>query len=111
MGVARFCNDLIAAGRFQHPAQPGAEHRMIVDQQHAPCKHGPPSPRCRLRPGLSPREAPSTPRRQTRPSGLLPAPNGSSPAGLSARSEEHTSELQSHSDLVCRLLLEKKKKK
>src|SRR5438132_9997365 len=27
----------------------------------------------------------------------------------SARSEEHTSELQSHSDLVCRLLLEKKK--
>src|SRR5438034_2274487 len=31
-------------------------------------------------------------------------------AGL-VRSEEHTSELQSHSDLVCRLLLEKKKKK
>src|SRR2546421_1909700 len=33
--------------------------------------------------------------------------NGSS----KARSEEHTSELQSRSDLVCRLLLEKKKKK
>src|SRR5436190_17803341 len=30
---------------------------------------------------------------------------------LAGRSEEHTSELQSHSDLVCRLLLEKKKKK
>src|SRR5436190_18502799 len=30
---------------------------------------------------------------------------------FSLRSEEHTSELQSHSDLVCRLLLEKKKKK
>src|SRR5438034_4856381 len=30
---------------------------------------------------------------------------------LKSRSEEHTSELQSHSDLVCRLLLEKKKKK
>src|SRR5437588_7699228 len=30
---------------------------------------------------------------------------------LLLRSEEHTSELQSHSDLVCRLLLEKKKKK
>src|SRR5437588_4386208 len=29
--------------------------------------------------------------------------------GAAARSEEHTSELQSHSDLVCRLLLEKKK--
>src|SRR5438132_8598356 len=31
-------------------------------------------------------------------------------ARLSLRSEEHTSELQPHSDLVCRLLLEKKKK-
>src|SRR5260221_8401872 len=31
-----------------------------------------------------------------------------SPASMQ-RSEEHTSELQSHSDLVCRLLLEKKK--
>src|SRR5688572_31319726 len=30
---------------------------------------------------------------------------------LSLRSEEHTSELQSQSNLVCRLLLEKKKKK
>src|SRR5206468_5274260 len=30
---------------------------------------------------------------------------------LAIRSEEHTSELQSRSDLVCRLLLEKKKKK
>ena len=30
---------------------------------------------------------------------------------LSTRSEEHTSELQSHLNLVCRLLLEKKKKK
>src|SRR5438034_7632393 len=34
------------------------------------------------------------------------------PAGaFVVRSEEHTSELQSHSDLVCRLLLEKKKKR
>src|SRR5438034_4230570 len=33
------------------------------------------------------------------------------PANGFLRSEEHTSELQSHSDLVCRLLLEKKKKK
>src|SRR5260221_2812593 len=35
---------------------------------------------------------------------LVPAPGQSH-----SRSEEHTSELQSHSDLVCRLLLEKKK--
>src|SRR5437773_2924123 len=31
-------------------------------------------------------------------------------AGSRLRSEEHTSELQSHHDIVCRLLLEKKKK-
>src|SRR5260221_9838226 len=56
----------------------------------------------------------------------LPGPGNPPPCGLSLsgrretpcrgrppgdRSEEHTSELQSHSDLVCRLLLEKKKKK
>src|SRR2546430_13657886 len=32
------------------------------------------------------------------------------PFGVAMRSEEHTSELQSQSNLVCRLLLEKKKK-
>src|SRR2546430_12848332 len=32
------------------------------------------------------------------------------PSAMTARSEEHTSELQSQSNLVCRLLLEKKKK-
>src|SRR5260370_30444868 len=32
-------------------------------------------------------------------------------SGFPSRSEEHTSELQSHLNLVCRLLLEKKKKK
>src|SRR5260370_21259813 len=32
-------------------------------------------------------------------------------AGAAWRSEEHTSELQSHLNLVCRLLLEKKKKR
>src|SRR5437667_6844918 len=31
------------------------------------------------------------------------------PVPIVGRSEEHTSELQSHHDLVCRLLLEKKK--
>src|SRR5437667_7107829 len=36
----------------------------------------------------------------------LAAPNGGAPI---RRSEEHTSELQSHHELVCRLLLEKKK--
>src|SRR5688572_32636433 len=41
----------------------------------------------------------------------IPA-RGSIPKAIpTARSEEHTSELQSQSNLVCRLLLEKKKKK
>src|SRR5208283_5399897 len=49
------------------------------------------------------------------PSRWKTAPTGSrcplcSAPRLSRRSEEHTSELQSHHDLVCRLLLEKKKK-
>src|SRR5690242_21420761 len=35
---------------------------------------------------------------------------GDDGAIISSRSEEHTSELQSHVNLVCRLLLEKKKK-
>src|SRR5438034_7262496 len=49
--------------------------------------------------------------------GLLPSASssvmfrGKFGTSLAIRSEEHTSELQSHSDLVCRLLLEKKKKK
>src|SRR5215211_8660978 len=38
-----------------------------------------------------------------------PIPPALSMAPERIRSEEHTSELQSHSDLVCRLLLEKKK--
>src|SRR6185369_15986295 len=37
-------------------------------------------------------------------------PPGQPPAPAPERSEEHTSELQSHLNLVCRLLLEKKKK-
>src|SRR2546427_5344082 len=41
------------------------------------------------------------------PCGALIAPR---PPGGIGRSEEHTSELQSQSNLVCRLLLEKKKK-
>src|SRR5215204_6729980 len=48
--------------------------------------------------------------RPDRPRGLAPGTEGRDGVRWPARSEEHTSELQSHSDLVCRLLLEKKKK-
>src|SRR5438132_3165592 len=41
--------------------------------------------------------------------GSPPPPDLRNRRGAPRRSEEHTSELQSHSDLVCRLLPEKKK--
>src|SRR6266480_7799401 len=51
------------------------------------------------RPRAQPQQS-GPPRHRSKPGRLLPG----------ARSEEHTSELQSHVNLVCRLLLEKKKK-
>src|SRR3712207_7561836 len=56
------------------------------------------SARRRPGPGCRPTSTPSSTRPSAGPSG-------------STRSEEHTSELQSRQYLVCRLLLEKKKKK
>src|SRR5438034_7499625 len=55
--------------------------------------------------------APSRPRASSGASGVRSSPRGRSGSATSERSEEHTSELQSHSELVCRLLLEKKKSK
>src|SRR5437870_7632319 len=45
------------------------------------------------------------------PDGDRRRPPGRLPGGRRPRSEEHTSELQSRGHLVCRLLLEKKKKR
>src|SRR2546427_9194673 len=52
-------------------------------------------------------------KKRAMPSGFMmngPMPPAGSSSALKSRSEEHTSELQSQSNLVCRLLLEKKKK-
>src|SRR5688572_31293882 len=54
----------------------------------------------------SPRPTAPTRRRRRPARRGRPAPP---PSGTRERSEEHTSELQSQSNLVCRLLLEKKK--
>src|SRR2546427_7264303 len=51
------------------------------------------------------RAAFATPMQQTSPTA-----SSAAASGTRRRSEEHTSELQSQSNLVCRLLLEKKKK-
>src|SRR5580700_11585244 len=47
--------------------------------------------------------------RSSSPRGSPRPPRGTGRRGPRRRSEEHTSELQSRRDLVCRLLLEKKK--
>src|SRR4051812_49501609 len=62
----------------------------------------------------------TTPRSASPPNGTIRSSSGSPPSIVPfggeaergvVRSEEHTSELQSHVNLVCRLLLEKKKKR
>src|SRR5688572_32329308 len=71
-----------------HELGDDAEHDLVraaADREEAAVAIG-------LRRGVVPREAHAAPE-------------------LEARSEEHTSELQSQSNLVCRLLLEKKKNK
>src|SRR5256886_12942825 len=91
------------------PLRHGHDHVCDVDfvslenaRMHAPAYRGHdeqphlvPGPPLR-RPGIEVRERPG--KHQIGESGML------------SRSEEHTSELQSQSNLVCRLLLEKKKK-
>src|SRR5262249_61439462 len=70
-------------------------------------------PICRP-PAHAPRRSPRAPTPPASPAASLAAPSEVSPqagGGLTSdRSEEHTSELQSLTNLVCRLLLEKKKK-
>src|SRR3712207_8546717 len=58
----------------------------------------------------SPASTPSARRRHPEPSTTIVGRARSRSVAVSARSEEHTSELQSRQYLVCRLLLEKKKK-
>src|SRR3712207_8180227 len=55
------------------------------------------------------RNSASTGRRQTAAAAATIAGRNAASASAEARSEEHTSELQSRQYLVCRLLLEKKK--
>src|SRR2546430_6885667 len=50
------------------------------------------------------------PQRSSLTGGVVRSGRRSAIGGLFQRSEEHTSELQSQSNLVCRLLLEKKKR-
>src|SRR5438132_14311021 len=72
----------------------------------------PSSGRATERPGFPPgsrRDRATSCAIRSTPFSSIGGPRASDP-DCPGRSEEHTSELQSHSDLVCRLLLEKKKK-
>src|SRR5438270_9538996 len=64
--------------------------------------------RSRTSPSGRATSSPRTPSRDARRRGTRTARSGT--VASAPRSEEHTSELQSQSNLVCRLLLEKKKK-
>src|SRR5438034_6109962 len=78
--------------------RPTRAAHSVASPVPAPCdciSMGPPFPRS-VSHTLADREPPATARETL-------------PEAIADRSEEHTSELQSHSDLVCRLLLEKKK--
>src|SRR5699024_11377821 len=82
-------------------AAPGLRWRFPFPRQVAARR-----PRGGLRPARRPPGSPPA------PTGRADVARGAAPAAvfaLSPRSEEHTSELQSRFDLVCRLLLEKKK--
>src|SRR2546430_4469530 len=58
-------------------------------------------------PGFAPSAIVTLP---VKPVAVFPCPSSAVTCTAGVRSEEHTSELQSQSNLVCRLLLEKKKK-
>src|SRR5438093_3199869 len=78
----------------------------------APCgstRYAPkPSPSCQLRAHGPPRQSCGPPLRHACRSWCCPLPISATTGSSNIRSEEHTSELQSLTNLVCRLLLEKK---
>src|SRR5438034_8642652 len=92
-----------------YPKEPGnATQNGLIFRKRSPALHAR-SPR--LRPAGS--GAASRPALAGDPTAELNGQDAGSWRASSAspdRSEKHTSELQSHSDLVCRLLLEKKKR-
>src|SRR5438034_3550549 len=89
-------NEPPAQGPVDHAARPGAARGRV-------------RPGARVHPGRAAARTGAEDLLPPRPRGDLGRDGDG--AGGPRRSEEHTSELQSHSDLVCRLLLEKKKKK
>src|SRR2546426_8570353 len=89
------------------PAAPDGRPRQAVHRRQTARRLPLAGPGRRRRAQADPRH-PRANRRREREAG--PARDAAHLRGLADRSEEHTSELQSPCNLVCRLLLEKKKK-
>src|SRR5471032_1436597 len=75
-----------------------------VDSSHVPSCNALPARLSPSGPGNISGKSVSAVARHTLPHASFVSPADNRPAGGSTRSEEHTSELQSHHDLVCRLL-------
>src|SRR5207237_9908503 len=97
-----------------HPRSPLFPSRRSSDLTSPPCGAGERSPSTSS-PGIGCRGASAHPAGSSAASGRRRSQAVGSqavgPQAVASRSEEHTSELQSHLNLVCRLLLEKNKKK
>src|SRR2546430_9449646 len=90
---------MIGGGRLEERTMPA----IVVDDEQTHQKSSSEHKQRRSQPPRNPyRHINEEPKAEIRNEGVAQLPN--------ARSEEHTSELQSQSNLVCRLLLEKKKK-
>src|SRR2546428_1860401 len=99
---------VIAAAFFPHSGS--ALRRLAISSKNALVKY------CTTDAALAARKSPYgkkarmvRPARDREPKGFTGRGLCAAARGTHHRSEEHTSELQSRSDLVCRLLLEKKK--
>src|SRR5699024_11620618 len=84
---------------FRSTLMPRSVNNCIIDERVTPSRIEPDSA------GVS-----TDPSARTKNTFIPPSSSIAGSAAPSRRSEEHTSELQSRFDLVCRLLLEKKKK-
>src|SRR2546427_7976745 len=100
MVVAALAAQVTAQTLYRWVDENGVVH---YSQFPPPAPTAPPSPGPEGKPAAPPEAKPSPP-------GAKPSlPPEAKPAPAGGRSEEHTSEVQSQSNLVCRLLLEKKK--
>src|SRR5690606_14412121 len=116
--AARCCGSRSASATRPAPSRPTAGSCGWSRRRSSSAGSGPPAPRSSPGPAPPPAErerlrAPAYPSKTAgwgiQPDISLEVAMTDHPPEVARRSEEHTSELQSRENLVCRLLLEKKK--